>query len=466
MRKTATLIFCMLLMGALSKTYGQLVSEGFETSSCSNNSAAFFQGCFPNWINVSGSADIESNEAGISPSEGSRYAFMYSRWRGFNCPSSPTRGESIALNYNFQANQSYTITYDLRWSNAPSACHFSESKWVLTNGKSNQLGGSNGCASGEIIPTISSSDQVVRTHSMSGSSSWQTFTVTFTPTSNYSQLWFRPEVKLKSNCSPTAQDGVNVFLDDFDLTTCVTSGYSTLFSLATSSDFAGNVTVNTQANPNPVFVNHWWDVFYAPGGSTSGNSQVPGNSIQCCGSTTSSFSNNLFVNEWYYIKHGIWNSCISWRETRKRFRVTVGGISPGGKLQYRVQVEDVEFTPTTEYLSAMNKMVEGFSDEEIAAHNQEALDLLTQPFTPSLINQPNPFSEVTRIGFELDTERAVSLYIYDVTGRKVATLLEDELQEAGSHQIKFDGRSLPEGIYISVLQSGEFQQVNKMILER
>jgi len=205
-------------------------------------------------------------------------------------------------------------------------------------------------------------------------------------------------------------------------------------------------------------------VFYAPGGSTSGNSQVPGNPIQCCTSTTASFSNNLVVNEWYYIKHGIWNECISWRETRKRFRVTIG-FSPI-EPKYRLEVEDVDFLPTDAYLVSMNRMAQELSSQDIEEHNQQSLSLLDQVFHASLSNQPNPFSEVTQISYRLDTERSVSLHIYDATGRKVTTLLDENLQTAGQHQVKFDGRDLPNGIYFSVLQAGSFQETQKMIIAR
>ncbi|MEL6624299.1 MAG: T9SS type A sorting domain-containing protein [Bacteroidota bacterium] len=465
MKRITNFVMGMLLLFALPcTTYGQLVSEGFETSTCSNTSQAFFQGCFTDWINVSGTADVNSNYSGISPSQGSRYIHMYTEYDGFNCISVPQRAESIALNYNFQAGQTYTITYDIRWSGATSSCHSSKSEWILTSGKANQSGGTSGCPAGEALPAVSGSDQIIKTHNMSGTTGWQSVSVTFTPTSSYSQLWFRPAVDRRSSCSITSQATAQVYLDDFELTGCTTSGYSTLFSLSASSDFAGNVTANTQANSNPVFVNHWWDVFYAPGGSTSGNSQVPGNPIQCCTSTTASFSNNLVVNEWYYIKHGIWNECISWRETRKRFRVTIG-FSPI-EPKYRLEVEDVDFLPTDAYLVSMNRMAQELSSQEIEEHNQQSLSLLDQVFNASLSNQPNPFSEVTQISYRLDTERLVSLHIYDATGRKVTTLLDENLQTAGQHQVKFDGRDLPNGIYFSVLQAGSFQETQKMIIAR
>ncbi|MEL6731647.1 MAG: hypothetical protein AAFP83_11005, partial [Bacteroidota bacterium] len=81
MKRITNFVMGMLLLFALPcTTYGQLVSEGFETSTCSNTSQAFFQGCFTDWINVSGTADVNSNYSGISPSQGSRYVHMYTEY--------------------------------------------------------------------------------------------------------------------------------------------------------------------------------------------------------------------------------------------------------------------------------------------------------------------------------------------------------------------------------------------------
>ncbi len=459
------LCFWMLVFLNPNTTHAQNVSEGFETNSCSNLSQAFFVGCFPDWINVSGSADVSSNTSGVSPFSGSRYVHMYSKYYGFNCFSSPTRGESIAINYNFEAGKTYTINYALAWKST-STCHPLETKWVLTNNRNNQLGGSNGCPSGEILPNISSNDQVIRTHSMSGNqTSWNTYSQTFTPSSNFNQLWIRPETKLGFNCGTNSNATTRVFLDAFEIETCVTSGYSTNFSLWAGSNQAGNVNAFTFAFSNPVSVAHWWDVYYAPNGSTSGNSQVPGNSTQCCSSQSSSFGNNLFINTWYYIKHGIWNDCISWRETRKRFRVQINGVN-AGVPEYSIQVEEVDFEPTEEYLTTMSEMVATLSPEEIKLQNREALQFNMAAPMNSITNYPNPFDHTTTIAFDLAKEQAVSIYVHDLTGRLIEVLLEKDQRPMGPNQVIFDGSNLVDGIYFYTIESEGFKETKKMVLRR
>jgi hypothetical protein len=57
----------------------------------------------------------------------------------------------------------------------------------------------------------------------------------------------------------------------------------------------------------------------------------------------------------------------------------------------------------------------------------------------------------------------VSLKVYDVLGREIATLVNQE-QTTGVYTIQFDASALSSGIYFYKLESGSFSQVNKMIL--
>jgi hypothetical protein len=82
-------------------------------------------------------------------------------------------------------------------------------------------------------------------------------------------------------------------------------------------------------------------------------------------------------------------------------------------------------------------------------------------------NFPNPFNPKTEIRFYLDVASFVSLKIYDVFGRDVATLLNQRV-EAGNHGVEFDAllsskSELPSGIYFYRLQAGKFTDIKKML---
>ena len=78
-------------------------------------------------------------------------------------------------------------------------------------------------------------------------------------------------------------------------------------------------------------------------------------------------------------------------------------------------------------------------------------------------NFPNPFNPSTMIGYQLPAANHVSLKVYDVIGRVVATLV-DEIKEAGTYTVHFDGSKLSSGIYFARLQSGDKVQMKKMQL--
>ncbi len=80
-------------------------------------------------------------------------------------------------------------------------------------------------------------------------------------------------------------------------------------------------------------------------------------------------------------------------------------------------------------------------------------------------NFPNPFNPQTAIGFSLLAVGNVTLKVYDVLGREVQTLLNNESLQAGRHEIQFDGSRLTSGVYFYRLSvEGKFSETKKLLL--
>jgi len=78
-------------------------------------------------------------------------------------------------------------------------------------------------------------------------------------------------------------------------------------------------------------------------------------------------------------------------------------------------------------------------------------------------NYPNPFNPTTTLAFSLPSSQPVTLTVYDLTGRVVATLV-DGLLSAGSHTVTFRADHLPSGTYLYRLDAGPFSQTRRLTL--
>lgn len=77
-------------------------------------------------------------------------------------------------------------------------------------------------------------------------------------------------------------------------------------------------------------------------------------------------------------------------------------------------------------------------------------------------NYPNPFNPATTIDFHLAASSLVSLRVYDVLGREVATLAH-ERKPAGSYHVQWNAAGFSSGIYFYQLSAGTFVQTKKML---
>ena len=110
-----------------------------------------------------------------------------------------------------------------------------------------------------------------------------------------------------------------------------------------------------------------------------------------------------------------------------------------------------------------------FIQSDIATSIEEETGLLPETFS-LYQNYPNPFNPSTTISFDLPSKSSVTLSIFNITGRKVATIVERQLP-AGHHKFEwngldYSGHETASGIYFYKLESENFRAVKKMILLR
>ncbi|MFH1278829.1 MAG: Ig-like domain-containing protein [Candidatus Eisenbacteria bacterium] len=83
-------------------------------------------------------------------------------------------------------------------------------------------------------------------------------------------------------------------------------------------------------------------------------------------------------------------------------------------------------------------------------------------------NRPNPFNPATTIRFDLPREERVTLFVYDVSGRRVATLADGRFGPGAFERVwrgvDESGRSAGSGVYFARLRAGDFAAVRKMVL--
>jgi hypothetical protein len=149
----------------------------------------------------------------------------------------------------------------------------------------------------------------------------------------------------------------------------------------------------------------------------------------------------------------------AWLTVRPETR-TLEAVEPGEETLARFTFDVAPTAPVGE-AGAVRLAVTA----EGAAPRTVAVRLVVEAPTALTLspNYPNPFNPVTTIAYELPEAQTVRLVVYDVLGRRVATLVEDR-QDAGRHEVRFDASPLASGLYVYRLMAGEAVRSGRMLL--
>lgn len=167
--------------------------------------------------------------------------------------------------------------------------------------------------------------------------------------------------------------------------------------------------------------------------------------------TASEENNNYFVIERSQDQ-------TAWNEIDK---VEGAGTTPTGS-SYSYTDENL-MAGTTYYYRLSNVDIGGARNiyEQVVSATPYGPEAVTEYMLTQ--NYPNPFNPTTSISYTLKAAGTVTVKVFSITGREVATLV-NESQDVGVYSVTFDGAALPSGIYIYRLQVNDFTASHKMVL--
>lgn len=146
------------------------------------------------------------------------------------------------------------------------------------------------------------------------------------------------------------------------------------------------------------------------------------------------------------------------------------GITSGDQCTFNIAIPDEEYLVTQVMVVSVSSIgiIHGVSSEGLSTGVD---DILPGNMYSLGQNVPNPFNPSTRIKFSLGRPCGVSLIIYDLSGRKVQTLLSGQILNSGPQEIIWDGTddegaSVATGMYFYRIEADEFVETKQMTLVR
>jgi hypothetical protein len=133
-------------------------------------------------------------------------------------------------------------------------------------------------------------------------------------------------------------------------------------------------------------------------------------------------------------------------------------LQVGDKIKLRATITDTSIYNNVSHYPATGWVVMNVLSPLVSVENENV------PVTFNLSqNYPNPFNPTTSLQYAIGSRQFVTLKVYDLLGREIATLVNEE-KPAGEYEVEFNGYTLPSGIYFYQLKAGSFSETKKMIL--
>jgi photosystem II stability/assembly factor-like uncharacterized protein len=222
-----------------------------------------------------------------------------------------------------------------------------------------------------------------------------------------------------------------------------TAGLQGAIVYSISVDQSGNLYAGTFGSGVYKRTGSTWAPISSPGGLLGNDAFVT--AVDNSGALFAGFS---YQNGFNYAWQGVYfttNNGGSWT------KVGLDGLAVRALIAYGDSVYAVTYTNGMYILSKTG-----------SANGVKATSSNPNTFALSQ-NYPNPFNPTTMIEYQLKDKSFVTLTIFDVLGRRVATLVDGE-QNGGSHSVPWDASSVASGVYFYRLKAGDFVETKKMLL--
>ena len=148
------------------------------------------------------------------------------------------------------------------------------------------------------------------------------------------------------------------------------------------------------------------------------------------------------------------------------FLLVYGNNAEGDTLFFKLYQPEEDLTRQVEETAI-------FNSDEINGNLESPFMFTALPIDDELVpysfylnqNYPNPFNPETTIEYGLPNNEKVKLFIYNILGQKIKTLVNTD-QKAGRYKVTFSGTNptLPNGVYFYYLKAGSFKTTRKMLI--
>ncbi len=172
------------------------------------------------------------------------------------------------------------------------------------------------------------------------------------------------------------------------------------------------------------------------------------------------------------IKQAVTTALEISKSTEKKRREVLTELSTRGDVKATKQLKVLKSLEQTVKVEKPKNIVEHMKivagDIQKVFVNPNAGKNASTTFIPQIFhlsqNYPNPFNPITKISYDIPQNSIVKLTIYDILGKEVIKLVNNEFKQPGRYVVDFNGTNLASSVYFYRLEAGDFIDSKKMVL--